>query len=117
MLTKIERQVMHKACMIMVMITTAMAMEAAASRPILSPLPSPPTSLHLRPVEQQAGNNPIQHTLKEDDNNLLTLLAEQHRKEDNLNQDKIEEEDYGFWNPTPKFGGGDYAPIPHGKVS
>lgn len=25
-------------------------------------------------------------------------------------------EDYGIWNPTPSFGGGDMAPIPHGVV-
>ena len=26
------------------------------------------------------------------------------------------QEDYGIWNPTPSFGGGDMAPIPHGEV-
>ncbi|CAL5324597.1 unnamed protein product [Camellia sinensis] len=31
----------------------------------------------------------------------------------------IVEEDYGYWNPTPYFGGGggDTASIPHAKVS
>lgn len=25
-------------------------------------------------------------------------------------------DDYGLWDPTPSYGGGDMAPIPHGEV-
>ena len=46
------------------------------------------------------------------------ILGRQHL-EFRENQAMIVEEDYGYWNPTPYFGGGggDTAPIPHAKVS
>ncbi|CAL5332197.1 unnamed protein product [Camellia sinensis] len=114
MCTKTGRQVMHTAFMIMLMMMTAMSMKVtvSSSRQFLSPLPSP-ASLHLHPLEQQLGQNQIQPTTVEDDDNfILTALT------DNQNQAMIVEEDYGYWNPTPYFGGGgDTAPIPHAKVS
>ncbi|EEF52667.1 conserved hypothetical protein [Ricinus communis] len=29
----------------------------------------------------------------------------------------VREADYGYWDPSPRSGGGYYSPIPHGEVS
>lgn len=44
-----------------------------------------------------------------------TLPSSLERGEyDTLNSEVLD--DYGIWNPTPSYGGGDMAPIPHGEV-
>ncbi|PON91008.1 Transmembrane protein [Trema orientale] len=84
----------HALCVIVVIIImTLLSTTAAAPKPSLLPVkhaPSP-SSVSLQPIEK-----PLQRD-EEEHNHFPPEFIQ----------------DYGFWNPTPYFGGGHAAPIPH----
>ncbi|GFY86103.1 hypothetical protein Acr_04g0008410 [Actinidia rufa] len=112
--SKTSRQVMHTACvtMMLIMIVMSTIALASSSQPFSSPLPSPASLHDHHPDIELLGHYRIQSTIQEDDNCLPSLTHHGEQK-DEQNQDMIVEEDYGFWNPTPYFEGGGSAPIPH----
>lgn len=88
----------HVLCVIIVIIMTVLPTRAPT--PMSSPSPllvtsAPlPSSLPLQPVEKPLQIRELEHY--------------------NFPPEFVE--DYGFWNPTPYFGGGNAAPIPHGHL-
>ncbi|KDP38588.1 hypothetical protein JCGZ_04513 [Jatropha curcas] len=65
----------------------------------------PPASLSFQPVRDHEKQGVSKKRRKH-----------RYRKDYQIHPEDVEE-DYGYWNPPPRLGGGDFAPIPHGEVS
>ncbi len=86
------RLVMHLSWMIMVIMMPVIATTSSSLLPAPAPAPLPsPSSVSLHPLQEQMHRGEEQYQVQPD-----ILL-----------------EDYGIWNPTPNYGGGYFAPIPH----
>ena len=88
------RLVMHLSWMIMVIMMPVIATTSSSLLPAPAPAPAPspaPSSVPLHPLQEQMHRGEEQYQVQPD-----ILL-----------------EDYGIWNPTPNYGGGYFAPIPH----
>ncbi|KAK4349030.1 hypothetical protein RND71_031785 [Anisodus tanguticus] len=79
----------------------------ATELPLSSPSASPASMMFQIKEEEQLN-----------DNNYASIQEEQLNKFKEVEsqfQTEQEFQDYGFWDPAPYFGGGDPAPIPHGR--
>lgn len=89
------RSVVHISCMMVMVMMALMAMIATASPSAWAPAQvSSSASLFSRPFDDHHREGVGQH-------------AEIHPP------DMVE--DYSIWDPAPRSGGGDYAPIPHAE--
>ncbi|KAG5246440.1 hypothetical protein OIU76_001380 [Salix suchowensis] len=89
------RSAVHISCMMVMVMMALMAMIATASPSAWAPAQvSPSASLFSRPFDDHHREGVGQH-------------AEIHPP------DMVE--DYSIWDPAPRSGGGDYAPIPHAE--
>ncbi|MCD7459091.1 hypothetical protein HAX54_040053 [Datura stramonium] len=79
----------------------------AAKSPLSSPSASP-ASVILQLQEEEKLNNNDHTSIQEEQLNKFKDVESQF-------QTAQEFQDYGFWDPTPYFGRGDPAPIPHGR--
>lgn len=100
------RSLMHILCMLVIIVLNKMLPPTYAEKWPLSPSASP-VSVIFQLQDLQHNNNYV--SIQEEQLNKLKDV------EKSQSQTEQEYQDYGFWDPAPYFGGGDPAPVPHGK--
>ncbi|OIT32551.1 hypothetical protein A4A49_13359 [Nicotiana attenuata] len=102
------RSLMQILCMLVIIVLNKMLPPTYAEKWPLSPSASPASVIFQ--LQDLQHNNDNYASIQEEQLNKLKDV------EKSQSQTEQEYQDYGFWDPAPYFGGGDPAPVPHGRT-